>query len=167
MFFESFKAVLTTLLNSKTPFYSLVFSLRSIQISSSKKRMFASSYNLFLKLKKIQDISLVFRNFMFTSSFVQSKRVIVGLYLPNSRFLWLLLVLFQEPAQDLTLFSFLEENCYIGWWLTNQLQMLRGGMVSSIFRPNFCLFFLILSSKIKEIDILIELISYNYDRKSF
>ena len=49
MFFESFMAVLTTLLNSKTPFYSLVFSLRSIQISSSKKRMFTSSYNLFLK----------------------------------------------------------------------------------------------------------------------
>ena len=33
----------------------------------------------------------------------------------NSRFHWLLLMLFQEPAQDLTLFSFLEENCYIGW----------------------------------------------------
>ena len=39
------------------------------------------------------------------------KKKVVDFYLPNSRFHWL----FQEPAQDLTLFNFLKENCYIGW----------------------------------------------------
>ena len=39
----------------------------------------------------------------------------VYFYLANSRFHWLFLVLFQEPAQDLTFFRFLAENCYIGW----------------------------------------------------
>ena len=46
--------------------------------------------------------------------FVQSKRVVVDFYLPNSRFHWLIQV-FQEPGQDLTFFNFLKENCYIGW----------------------------------------------------
>ena len=34
----------------------------------------------------------------------------VYFHLPNSRFHWLLLVLFQEPAQDLTLYSLWENN---------------------------------------------------------
>ena len=41
------------------------------------------------KLKGIQVMSLVFRNFVctfFVLVFVQSKRVVVGFYLPNSRF---------------------------------------------------------------------------------
>ena len=64
-----------------------------------------------LKLKKIQVCSLVFQTALFSSSFDQSKIVVVYFYLPNSRFHWL----FKEPAQDLTLFNFLKENCYIGW----------------------------------------------------
>ena len=43
--------------------------------------------------------------------FGSRKKKVVDFYLPNSRFHWL----FQEPAQDLTLFNFLKENCYIGW----------------------------------------------------
>ena len=50
---------------------------------------------------------------MFTSNFDQSKIVGVDFYLPNSRFHQLLIVHFQEQAQDFLVF--LEENCYIGW----------------------------------------------------
>ena len=118
-------------------------------------------------LKKIQDISLVFRNFVFTASFVQSKRVVVDFYLPNSRFQWLLLLLFQEPAQDLTLFSFLEENCSI--CLRTYKSAVNAERRHSFFnfQAKFCLFFLILYSKIKVINILIEQIFYNYVRKPF
>ena len=72
-------------------------------------------YQRIIIVKKIQVCSLVFQTALFSLSFDQSKRVVVYFYLPNSRFHWLLIVLFQEPVQDLTLFSFLEENCYIGW----------------------------------------------------
>ena len=79
-------------------------------------------------LKKIQVMSLVFRNFVFTFFcfvFVQSKRVVLGFYLPNSRFQWLFLVLFQEPAQDLTLFSSLKETAILAREPKSQLLILR------------------------------------------
>ena len=72
-------------------------------------------------LKAIQVCSLAFSFFVFTSSFAQSKKVVVDFFLPSSRFHWL----FQEPAQDLTLFNFLKENCYFGWRTYNQLHILR------------------------------------------
>ena len=54
MFFENLKIVTITLLNSKSPFNSFIFPVRSIQISSSKKIMFTSSLKLFLKLNVIK-----------------------------------------------------------------------------------------------------------------
>ena len=80
MFFESFMAVLTTLLNSKTPFYSLVFSFRSIQTSSSKKK------NVHLILQFVSKASDVIKmywtlcgfNFKASFSLWRPPRALVG-----------------------------------------------------------------------------------------
>ena len=66
----------------------------------------------YCQLKKIQDISLVFRNFVFTFVYFQfcpKQKCGCWFLSTNSRFHWF----FQDA--DLTLFSFLEENYHIGW----------------------------------------------------
>ena len=96
-------------------------------------------------LKNIQVCILVFCfcfiYVQFWSKQKSSRWTKVYFYLPNSRFHWLLLALFLESAQDLTLYSFLEENCYICWRIYTSAANAESRHSLFIFRPKFCLFF--------------------------
>ena len=72
---------------------------------------FLRSGSFWLSIKGYVSLDRLICFFAYFVLFGSWKKKVVDFYLPNSRFHWL----FQEPAQDLTLFNFLKENCYIGW----------------------------------------------------